>query len=229
MDWDPAEPTKRMIMHNAIKRVTLASLGLVFAHGLAVADSTLLRKVQTRYQQTGSFTARFVQIDQRVEVGERRAAGTVRYKRPGRMRWHYESPEEQLLVTDGETLWLYDPLLENVTIQRIERVAPGTMLAFLLGVGDLESDFRPRPQTQTLLNPPQGLVLELEPRREMVNLDFLQLEVHPQTSTLQAIVLVDGTGNIRTIRLENMKHGVELADRGFVFEVTPDLEVIRPE
>ena len=103
------------------------------------------------------------------------------------------------------------------------------MLAFLLGVGDLESDFRPRSQTQTLLNPPQGLVLELEPRREMVNLDFLQLEVHPQTSTLQAIVLVDGTGNIRTIRLENMKHGVELADREFVFEVTPDLEVIRPE
>ena len=193
------------------------------------ADALLLQRIQTRYQQTGSFTARFVQVDQRAEAEERRAQGSVRYKRPGRMRWHYESPDGQLLVTDGETLWLYDPLLENVTIQRIERVAPGTMLAFLLGVGDLESDFRPRSQTQTLLNPPQGLVLELEPRREMVNLDFLQLEVHPQTSTLQAIVLVDGTGNIRTIRLENMKHEVELADREFVFEVTPDLEVIRPE
>ena len=193
------------------------------------ADALLLQRIQTRYQQTGSFTARFVQVDQRAEAEERRAQGSVRYKRPGRMRWHYESPDEQLLVTDGETLWLYDPLLENVTIQRIERVAPGTMLAFLLGVGDLESDFRPRPQTQTLLNPPQGLVLELEPRREMVNLDFLQLEVHPQTSTLQAIVLVDGAGNIRTIRLENMKRGVELADAEFVFEVTPDLEVIRPE
>jgi len=63
----------------------------------------------------------------------------------------------------------------------------------------------------------------------MANLDFLQLEVHPETSDLRAIVLVDGAGNIRTIRLENMKRGVELADAEFVFEVTPDLEVIRPE
>ena len=55
------------------------------------------------------------------------------------------------------------------------------------------------------------------------------MEVHPETSDLRAIVLVDGAGNIRTIRLENMKRGVELADAEFVFEVTPDLEVIRPE
>ncbi|MEE2716440.1 MAG: outer membrane lipoprotein chaperone LolA [SAR324 cluster bacterium] len=193
------------------------------------ADALLLQRIQTRYQQTGSFTARFVQVDQRPEAEERRAEGTVRYKRPGRMRWHYESPEEQLLVTDGETLWLYDPLLENVTIQRIERVAPGTVLAFLLGVGDLESDFRPRRQTQELLEPPRGVVLELEPRRELANLDFLQLEVDPLTSDLLAMVLVDGTGNVRIIRLEDMEREVKLADAEFVFEVTPDLEVIRPE
>jgi len=188
-----------------------------------------LQRIQTRYQQTGSFTARFVQVDQRAEAEERRAQGSVRYKRPGRMRWHYESPDEQLLVTDGETLWLYDPLLENVTIQRIERVAPGTVLAFLLGVGDLESDFRPRPQTRKLLDSRQGVVLELMPRREMANLEFLQLEVHPQTSDLLALALVDGSGNVRTIRLEGMERNVELAEAEFVFEVTPDLEVIRPE
>ena len=193
------------------------------------ADALLLQRIQTRYQQTGSFTARFVQVDQRAEVEERRAQGSVRYKRPGRMRWHYESPDEQLLVTDGETLWLYDPLLENVTIQRIERVAPGTVLAFLLGVGDLESDFRPRPQTRKLLDSRQGVVLELMPRREMANLEFLQLEVHPQTSDLLALALVDGSGNVRTIRLEGMERNVELAEAEFVFEVTPDLEVIRPE
>jgi outer membrane lipoprotein carrier protein len=193
------------------------------------ADALLLQRIQTRYQQTGSFTARFVQVDQRAEAEKRRAQGSVRYKRPGRMRWHYESPDEQLLVTDGETLWLYDPLLENVTIQRIERVAPGTVLAFLLGVGDLESDFRPRPQTRKLLDSRQGVVLELMPRREMASLEFLQLEVHPQTSDLLALALVDGSGNVRTIRLEGMERNVELAEAEFVFEVTPDLEVIRPE
>ena len=216
-------------MHYGIKLVALVTFGLLFSHELATADSTLLDKIQTRYQQTGSFTARFVQTDQRVDAEVRRAEGTVRYKRPGRMRWHYESPEEQLLVTDGKTLWLYDPLLENVTIQRIERVAPGTVLAFLLGVGDLESDFRPRPQTRKLLDSRQGVVLELMPRREMANLEFLQLEVHPQTSDLLALALVDGSGNVRTIRLEGMERNVELAEAEFVFEVTPDLEVIRPE
>ena len=67
------------------------------------------------------------------------------------------------------------------------------------------------------------------PRREMANLEFLQLEVHPQTSDLLALALVDGSGNVRTIRLEGMERNVELAEAEFVFEVTPDLEVIRPE
>ncbi len=212
-----------------LRFLTPGLLVLLLCPASLFADALLLQRIQTRYQQTGSFTARFVQVDQRAEAEERRAQGSVRYKRPGRMRWHYESPDEQLLVTDGETLWLYDPLLENVTIQRIERVAPGTVLAFLLGVGDLESDFRPRPQTRKLLDSRQGVVLELMPRREMANLEFLQLEVHPQTSDLLALALVDGSGNVRTIRLEGMERNVELAEAEFVFEVTPDLEVIRPE
>ena len=44
------------------------------------ADALLLQRIQTRYQQTGSFTARFVQVDQRAEAEERRAQGSVRYK-----------------------------------------------------------------------------------------------------------------------------------------------------
>ena len=53
------------------------------------------------------------------------------------MRWLYAAPEEQLLVTNGETLWLYDTLLENVTIQKLEKLTDGTALSFLLGLGDL--------------------------------------------------------------------------------------------
>src|SRR3970282_1683949 len=98
----------------------------------------------------------------------------IAYLRPGKMRWNYEPPNEQLVVTDGKTVWLYDPLLENVTVQPVEGGTRGTPLAFLLGVGNLREDFSCRALTRPA--PPDGLSwLELVPRKEIPTLDFIPI------------------------------------------------------
>jgi outer membrane lipoprotein carrier protein len=142
------------------------------------------------------------------------------------MRWLYAPPEEQLLVTNGETLWLYDTLLENVTIQKLEKLTDGTALSFLLGLGDLNEDFKRRKISKSLLKNPQGLIVELEPHQETANLAFIQLEVDPENYNLRTIALMDQQGNYRTITLESMSYNLALEDEFFEFEVSAEMEVI---
>ena len=190
-------------------------------------ETDLIQMIQEQYQSIQSFSGHFVQTSYRNNTETvRRAKGLVSYKRPGKMRWLYEVPEEQLLVTNGETLWLFDPLLENVTIQKLEKLTDGTALSFLLGLGDLQADFNRRLISQVLLTSPDALIVELEPKKAAANLSFIQLAVHPVTYNLQIIALMDQEGNYRTIELESMYYNLEIEDNFFEFKVTQDMEVI---
>ena len=130
------------------------------------------------------------------------------------------------MVTNGKTLWLFDPLLENVTIQKLEKLTDGTALSFLLGLGDLQGDFNRRLISQVLLTSPDALIVELEPKKAAANLSFIQLAVHPVTYNLQKIALMDQEGNYRTIELGAMHYNLQLEDKFFEYKVTQDMEVI---
>ena len=202
-------------------------LGGISAETLS-GEANLLQLIQIQYQSILSFSGHFTQTSFRVnsETPPRTAEGEVSYKRPGKMRWLYAAPEEQLLVTNGKTLWLYDTLLENVTIQKLEKLTDGTALSFLLGLGDLNEDFKRRNISKSLLKSPQGLIVELEPHKETANLAFIQLEVDPENYNLRTIALMDQQGNYRTITLESMNYNLVLEDKLFEFEVSAEMEVI---
>ena len=191
-------------------------------------EKDLLQLIQKQYQSIRSFSGRFIQSSHRADTGTgpKKAEGLVSYKRPGKMRWLYEAPEEQLLVTNGQTMWLFDPLLENVTVQKLEKITEGTALSFLLGLGNLQADFIHREISKNLLIGKDGLIVELEPKKSTANLAFIQLNVHPETYNLQTIALMDQQDNYRTIQLMNMKYNLEIEDNFFEFTVTNDMEVI---
>ena len=196
---------------------------------LIAEENDLIEVIQKQYQSIRSFSGRFIQSSHLAdtEIGPKIAEGLVSYKRPGKMHWLYESPEEQLLVTNGQTIWLYDPLLENVTVQKLEKITEGTALSFLLGLGNLQTDFIHKEISKNLLTDQDGLIVELEPKKSTANLSFIQLNVHPETYNLQTIALMDQQDNYRTIRLMNMKYNLEIEDNFFEFKVTNDMEVIQ--
>jgi len=209
--------------------IILINLLFLVSVGQPVAEERdLLHLIQKNYQSIRSFSGRFMQSSHRAdtETGSKKAEGLVSYKRPGKMRWFYEAPEEQLLVTNGQTIWLYDPLLENVTVQKLEKITEGTALSFLLGLGNLQADFIRREISKNLLVGQDGLIVELKPKNSTANLAFIQLNVHPEKYNLQAIALMDQQDNYRTIRLMNMKYNLEIEDNFFEFTVTNNMEVI---
>ncbi len=59
--------------------------------------------------------------------------GTLAFSRPGKFRWAYEKPFEQLIVGDGTRVWVYDPELQQVTVKRISQVMTSTPAALLAG------------------------------------------------------------------------------------------------
>ena len=190
-------------------------------------EQALLARAQQVYQGMASFQGSFSQEDRLPGAASLTASGTIAYRKPGRMRWEYAPPNEQLLVTDGKTVWLYDPLLESVTEQALRDVTEGTPLKFLLGAGSLTRDFTCRAVTR----PPQageGLTyLELVPHTAIPTLAFLQLGVRADSARIEAFRMLDTQGGERWVRLRNLKTDVSLPAEQFTFKVKPGMDVIK--
>ena len=74
-----------------------------------------------------SFSAAFAQ-ERYDEYGEllETASGRCLVKRPGRFRWSYTSPYLQSIIGDGDTLWIYDEDLEQVTVNPMGEIQAGS-------------------------------------------------------------------------------------------------------
>ncbi|WP_231851097.1 outer membrane lipoprotein chaperone LolA [Sulfuritalea hydrogenivorans] len=68
------------------------------------------------------------------------SAGIFALQRPGKFRWSYEKPYKQLLVSDGNKLWSYDPELNQVAVKKLGS-AFGASPAALLAGQDLDKHF----------------------------------------------------------------------------------------
>jgi outer membrane lipoprotein carrier protein len=68
------------------------------------------------------------------------SVGIFALQRPGKFRWSYEKPYKQLLVSDGNKLWSYDPELNQVAVKKLGS-AFGSSPAALLAGQDLEKHF----------------------------------------------------------------------------------------
>jgi outer membrane lipoprotein carrier protein len=69
------------------------------------------------------------------------ATGTFTFARPGKFRWAYEKPFEQLIVGDGERLWIFDRDLNQVIVRKLDRALGSNPAAILAGDNALEKNF----------------------------------------------------------------------------------------
>ena len=91
-----------------------AVIVLVLAVGAGAEDkpplTQALDRLQERYETTRTLTADFRQtVESPTLAKPLESHGTVAFEKPNRMRWEYAKPDEQVIVGDGETLWVYQP------------------------------------------------------------------------------------------------------------------------
>src|SRR5262245_7129247 len=69
------------------------------------------------------------------------AKGTFVFQRPGKFRWVYARPADQVIVGDGERVWIHDRELNQVTVRRMAKALGSTPAALLAGSADVEKAF----------------------------------------------------------------------------------------
>ncbi|MGH8800272.1 MAG: outer membrane lipoprotein chaperone LolA, partial [Casimicrobiaceae bacterium] len=72
------------------------------------------------------------------------SSGTFAFSRPGKFRWTYDKPHAQIIVGDGEKLWIYDPDLKQVIVRKLDRALGASPAALLAGDDTLDKDFELR-------------------------------------------------------------------------------------
>lgn len=102
----------------------------------------LLKRVEDRYNSIKTLELTFEQTYVAPNKARRVESGSLRLRKPGRMRWEYTKPDGKLFISDGKNYWYYSVLArraEKMKLKEAEDIqAP---LAFLIGRLDFERDF----------------------------------------------------------------------------------------
>ncbi len=203
------------------------------AAALVPSVKEVVERVQATYAQTRDLTARFTQETTSAALGRtQKAEGTVSLKKPGKMRWDYSGKggqPGQVVVSNGQTLWIYNPADKTVLKEEIGAALARTPLAFLMGLGELERDFEVEPAGSGVdLGRPSDVVLTLTPREPVPALQTLSLAVDPKRALVIAALIVDPFGNRTRIVFDDIRTNVGLPDSRFAFVVPPGTQVVEP-
>ncbi len=93
----------------------------------------ILARIRQKYSRKQAFSGRFTQKTIYADSNETTLSrGRIWIKGPDKMRWEYQSPEQQILVSDGKTIWYYTPDLNQVMVGKVEDIREARVLVNLL-------------------------------------------------------------------------------------------------
>lgn len=177
------------------------------------ANSSSLERFQSYLRTTQAARADFQQkvFDKTGKVVQE-SSGSFSFLRPGRFRWTYVKPP-QLIVGDGERVWIHDADLNQVTVRRVARVLGATPAALLAGASDIDKAFELVESGEK-----DGLQwLEAKPREKESGFERIRLGL--SVSGVEAMELIDHFGQTTVLRFSNMVRNPQF-DAG-TFRFTP--------
>ena len=150
----------------------------------------------------------------------RESRGSLLLKRPGKFRWNYRAPFEQVIVADGVNLWTYDPELEQATVKPLQETLASSPASLLTGSKPISEEFTVRE-----IGPAGELYwIELQPRVQ--DTDFQQVRVALAEGELDTMELVDNLGQTTRIRFDNIQRNVDIEPGTFNFDPPEGTDVI---
>jgi len=201
----------------------LLSLSSAAAAGAPDCAEAAASAVQKRYDGVRDVSARFEQqTESALGAGGDRSSGRVVLAKPGRMRWSYEKPDPSLVVSDGETLWLYDPAFGEVQkLPAGQGFLSGAAARFLLGEGDMRRDF----EVTALACEAAETRLELLPKSP-ASYEKLFLTLDPETGDVRGTRVVDLLGNVSSVVFTELRTDTDPPPETFRFEPPEGVKVI---
>ena len=205
-----------------MKRLIFAAFCLIAAQA---SYAGAIDKLHHFLDTTKTLRAEFAQIVV-AKNGKKpqQSTGVVMLSRPGKFRWQIEKPYMQLLVGDGEKVWIYDPDLRQVTVKKVDAALGSTPAALLVGDSSgkntLEKNFTLREAGER-----EGLGwVEAIPKTPDSGFEKLQLGF--DGNNLKAMELSDNFGQTTSLLFLRLESNPSLAPNFFRFTPPAGVDVI---
>ena len=197
---------------------TMAPSGALVSKDLKQA----LDRLQRHYRDTKSFSAKFNEEIATVGAPKRQRQGTVSFRKPGRMRWDFETPEKQTIVSDGETLYSYDPDLNQVVETPLKQaLKSSSATSFLLGIGNINRDFKAAFANSVASDGLVHLLLDSKAGGYKI-----EIGLDPKSYNLMKLTLTDQLGDVTKIDFSDVHDNVELPDSNFAFNAPAGADIV---
>lgn len=150
----------------------------------------------------------------------RESHGSLMLKRPGKFRWNYRAPFEQVIVADGVNLWTYDPDLEQATVKPLAATLASSPAALLTGSKPITEEF------EISEIGPAGELYWIELHPIVQDTDFERVRVALAGGELDTMELVDNLGQTTRIRFSEVERNVAIEPSQFSFDPPEGTDVI---
>jgi chaperone LolA len=209
-------------MRGAAGRLAAWLLTSVLAAPVAYAGS--IEKLQAFVRDTQSARSNFTQaVLDKSGKATQPASGKLAFLRPGKFRWEYEKPYKQVIVGDGQKLWVYDEDLQQVTVKKLEGALGSSPAALLAGSNEIEEHYN-----LNAIGMKRGLDwLEAYPKSS--DSMFQKVRMGFKGNTLDTMELHDQLGQITVIRFSRIERNPKLAGDFFTFAPPPGADVIEDD
>ncbi len=203
-----------------VLRFSFAILCVLCAFALNV-EAAAIDRLEQFMSQTQSARGGF---EQKIYDRNRRliqqSSGTLAFQRPGKFRWSYAKPYPQLIVGDGERIWIYDEDLKQVTVRKLDAALGATPAALLAGNNDAMKAFVLREDGR------EGELewLSATPRNKETN--FERIRMGFGTAGLERMELTDAFGQTTDLRFIALDRTPGIDPGVFRFVPPPGADVI---
>lgn len=146
-------------------------------------------------------------------------SGRLSFQRPGKFRWEYEKPYEQIIVGDGQKLWVYEKDLNQVTVKKLDGALGNSPAALLAGSNDIEEHYQLNAKGMK-----GGLDwLEAFPRQDSL---FEKVRMGFKGNVLDTMELYDHLGQMTSIHFSKMEKNPSFATGVFSFTPPKGADVV---
>jgi outer membrane lipoprotein carrier protein len=187
----------------------------------------LIDGVERSFARMNDFSSDFIQVDQNALNRNRRASGHLYLMKSRKMRWEYQSPEEELFVSDGKTVYFYVPADHQVRKEAVKETFDDRIpLMFLLGRSDLRNEFT---QFELLNTKPlvEGTkVVRMYPKRK-TDLKDIVMEVDPENYQIRRLILTHTDGSRSEFVFSNIRINNGVKASLFDFKIPPGVQVVQ--
>lgn len=195
---------------------------LLFCLTASVAQADAISSLKSFIQNARTVRAEFSQtvLDKNTRVVQR-GSGVMQFERPGKFRWVYEKPYEQLIIGDGARIWFYDQDLNQVTVRKLDAAIGSSPAALLAGSGNIETDF----DLEEIGLQGDTEWLEARPKAKESTFEWVRLGFS-RKGTLKAMELHDHFGQTTVLAFAGLEQNSRLAPELFKFNPPPGADVI---